>query len=258
LLELHRNSVKATSFNAPALGDEDRRWRGAFTSTFLAMSIVLGAPLPSTASEACAAGSPAGEVCLCQLSDIHPTQSAVGMMEVEIGAEKLRSEMRNRSTHDFLEHLKKHNRVEPVVIGPGGLFYITDHHHLARALQEAGATTTYCRISANLSSLNDGAFWQYMVDNNQVYLRDAQGDAIEPSALPSKIADLRDDPFRSLAGAIGQACAFAKQPEGSVATNFLEFSWANYLRANWAETESLLPTSIKTSIARHKLRSSLR
>ena len=201
-------------------GDEDRRWRGAFTSTFLTMFIVLGAPASGGASEACAVGSSVGDVCLCQLSDLHPTQSAVGMMEVEIRAEKLRSEMRNRSTHDFLEHLKKHDRVEPVVIGPGGSFYITDHHHLARALQEAGATTTYCRISANLSTLNDGAFWQYMTDNNQVYLRDKQGDAIEPSALPSKIADLRDDPFRSLAGAIGQACAFAKQQEGSLCNKF--------------------------------------
>jgi hypothetical protein len=62
-----------------------------------------------------------------------------------IRAEKLKSEMQARSEEDFLKHLKKHD-IEPVVVGPAGTFYITDHRRLARTLQEIGAVTTYCRI----------------------------------------------------------------------------------------------------------------
>jgi hypothetical protein len=158
------------------------------------------------------------------------------MFEVRARAAKLKSEMQERSEPDFLAHLKKHDRVEPVIIGPAGAFYITDHHHLARALQDIGATTTYCRIVKNLSSSEPDVFWKYMSDNNDVYLRDAHGNAIAPSELPSTIVDLRDDPFRSLAGAVRQSCGFAKQSENLPGTNYLEFAWADYLRANWAQT----------------------
>jgi len=43
----------------------------------------------------------------------------------------------------ILSNMVKHNKEEPVIIGPGGIFYITDHHHLARALYEIGVSTTY-------------------------------------------------------------------------------------------------------------------
>jgi hypothetical protein len=220
-LSLHRAGQRSTR-NAAAI--------------LLSTGLLIGANWSSAASERCDANSKAGEVCLCRLSELHPTQATVGMLEVRIRAEKLKSEMQNRSERDFLKHLKKHDRIEPVVVGPAGTFYITDHHHLARALQEIGATTTYCRIVENLSNSEDDAFWKYMHDNNEVYLRDAHGDVIAPSELPSKIVDLQDDPFRSLAGAVRQACGFAKQPEGLPSPNYLEFAWAEYFRSNWPKT----------------------
>jgi hypothetical protein len=96
--------------------------------------IVFLASQPALAKDACDAQSTKGEVCLCKLSDLHPTQASVGMAEVRIKAEKLKDEIQRRSESGFLKYLLRHNKEEPVIIGPGGIFYITDHHHLARTL----------------------------------------------------------------------------------------------------------------------------
>ena len=91
---------------------------------------------PALAKDVCDAQSSKGDICLCKLSDLHPTQASVGMAEVRIKAEKLKDEIQHRSESGFLKYLLRHNKKEPVIIGPGGIFYITDHHHLARALYE--------------------------------------------------------------------------------------------------------------------------
>jgi hypothetical protein len=159
----------------------------------------------------------------------------VGIVEVQIRADKLRREMQGRSEEEFLAHLRKHDRIEPVVIGPTGVLYITDHHHLARALYEVGEATTYCSVLNNLSNTNFDNFWKHLQDNNEVYLRD-RGGIITPSQLPTSVKDLRDDPFRSLAGAVREACGFSKQQSPSPYSNYLEFKWADYLRENWSKT----------------------
>jgi hypothetical protein len=38
-----------------------------------------------------------------------------------------------------------------------------------------------------------------MEDNNEVYLKDQNGNVITPNDLPTSIKDLSNDPFRSLA-----------------------------------------------------------
>ncbi|WP_204272841.1 ParB-like protein, partial [Enterobacter hormaechei] len=45
------------------------------------------------------------------------------------------------------------------------------------------------------------------------------------SDLPKSVADLADDPFRSLAGELRRAGGYAKDP-----TPFAEFLWADFLR----------------------------
>jgi len=187
------------------------------------------------ASERCDASSRTGDVCLCELAELHPTQAAVGMAEVQIRAQKLSRQMQGRSEKEFLAHLRKHDRIEPVVIGPTGALYITDHHHLARALYELGQATTYCEVLDNLSSSDLDVFWKHLQDKNEVYLKD-RGDIITPSQLPTSVKDLRDDPFRSLAGAVREACGIRKEESRSSASNYLEFQWADYLRENWSKT----------------------
>jgi len=188
------------------------------------------------AKDVCDPQSTKGDICLCKLSDLHPTQASVGMAEVRIKAEKLNDKMQGRSEKDFLKYLLKHDKEEPVIIGPGGIFYITDHHHLARALYDVGASETYCTIIDNLSGTTVDDFWKRLEANNQVYLEDENGNPLTPNDLPSSVKDLTDDPFRSLAGVVRESCGFVKGDKSSSGEDYLEFQWADYLRAHWAQT----------------------
>src|SRR5215469_14892119 len=191
---------------------------------------------PALANEACDAQSQKGDLCLCELSNLHPTQTSVGMAEVRIKAEKLKDELQRRGERNFLKYLLKHDKEEPVIIGPGGVFYITDHHHLARALYELNQSHTYCMIVDNLSNERVDDFWKSMEENNEVYLKDQNGKEITPSELPASIKDLSNDPFRSLAGAVRESCGFEKDAKAASGEDYLEFQWADYLRAHWSHT----------------------
>jgi hypothetical protein len=64
------------------------------------------------------------------------------------------------------------------------------------------------------------------MDNKRwVYPYDAKGERRHFKDLPKTVADLKDDPFRSLAGELRRAGGFAKDT-----TPFSEFLWADFLR----------------------------
>ncbi len=193
----------------------------------------------------CDEQSKKGDICLCKIFDLHPTQASVGMAEVRIKAEKLKNEIQRRSERDFLKYLLKHNKEEPIIIGPGGIFYITDHHHLARALYDVGASKTYCTIVDNLSDAQPDDFWKHLEENNEVYLKDQNGNPIPPHELPASVKDLSNNPFRSLAGAVRESCGFEKGDKSYSGEDYLEFKWADYLRAHWAQT-GIAPEDIDT------------
>jgi hypothetical protein len=222
---------------------EDNRWdplRYVPPPWLYAALITFFVNQSALAKEVCDAQSMKGDFCLCALSDLHPTQTSVGMAEVRIKAEKLKDELQRRGERNFLKYLLKHDKEEPVIIGPGGVFYITDHHHLARALYDLGESETYCIITDNLFDERVDDFWKRMEGSNRVYLKDQNGKIITPSELPASIKDLSNDPFRSLAGAVRESCGFEKGDKSSSSEDYLEFQWADYLRAHWAQTD--IPT----------------
>src|SRR5208337_4139330 len=51
----------------------------------------------------CDEQSKKGDICLCKIFDLHPTQASVGMAEVRIKAEKLKNEIQRRSELDFAD-----------------------------------------------------------------------------------------------------------------------------------------------------------
>ncbi len=211
--------------------------RDAMSGGVPAVLILFSIAPPALGQDSvCDARSREGAVCLCAISNLHPTQSSVGMKEVEIKAEKLKAKAEKGSKADFLSYLRKDNKEEPVIIGPGGIFYITDHHHLARALYQIGVTETYCKIVDNLSGAEPDAFWKQLEDKNEVYLKDQNGNPITPQDLPGSVKDLNNDPFRSLAGSVRDSCGFEKGDTSSSGEDFLEFQWADFLRAHWAQT----------------------
>jgi hypothetical protein len=160
-----------------------------------------------------------------KLATLHPTQMTVGRREVEIK----RREWSALKSKQRKELLKQH--WFPVVIGPGQRYYIVDHHHFGLALQEEGIKTVWLMELKDLSWLKPGQFWSAMDHWQWIHPYDAAGKRRDFAALPSRLQDLRDDPYRSLAGEVRRAGGFAKD-----ISPYSEFLWADYFRGKVTRT----------------------
>jgi len=150
---------------------------------------------------------------------LRPTQITVGMREVE----EKRRRWRAQKASDRAAFLGRH--LLPVVLGPERHFYLIDHHHLARALHDEGVKEVAVTVVSDLSTLTRGAFWVYLDNRAWMHAYDAEGKRRSHKQLPKSVADLADDPYRSLAGGLRRAGGFAKDT-----TPFSEFLWADFLR----------------------------
>jgi hypothetical protein len=153
------------------------------------------------------------------ITDLRPTQITVGFLEV---AEKRRlwHGMPDAERPSFLAR-----HMIPVLLGPKHRCYVLDHHHLARALLDEGCDTVEVTVMANLSMLDRESFWVFADNRAWCHPYDAAGRRVGFDAIPKSMADLADDPFRSLAGALRRAGGYAKE-----AVPFAEFLWADALR----------------------------
>jgi len=151
---------------------------------------------------------------------LRPTQMTVGMREVK---EKRQRWREHKSKKKQAELLGKH--MIPVVHGPDDRFYVIDHHHLARALHDEGVRDVLVSVIADLTMVDRDAFWVVLDDRKWVYPYDVHGQRRRYSDIPKSVVDLKDDPFRSLAGELRRVGGFAKDT-----TPFSEFLWADYLR----------------------------
>ena len=151
---------------------------------------------------------------------LRPTQMTVGMHEVK---EKRRRWRQHKSKKKQAEVLGQH--MIPVVHGPDGHHYVVDHHHLARALHDEGVENVLVTIIADLTMIDRDSFWLVLDSRRWVYPYDAKGVRHHYKDIPKSVADLKDDPFRSLAGELRRAGGFAKDT-----TPFSEFLWADFFR----------------------------
>src|SRR5437016_1769729 len=153
------------------------------------------------------------------IADLRPTQLTVGMREVEAK----RKQWREIAAKEGGKFLGKH--MIPTVLGPKARHYVVDHHHLARALHDEGVKDVAVTLIANLSKLDQDAFWTVMDNRSWMHPFDGKGERRHYQDIPKRVADLVDDPFRSLAGELRRAGGFAKDT-----TPFSEFLWADFLR----------------------------
>ena len=153
------------------------------------------------------------------IDELRPTQMTVGFREV---AQK-RREWRDRSDKHAGEYLGRH--MVPAVLGPKGRYYLVDHHHLALALHEEKQANVLVTVIADLGGLSKTSFWIYLDNRSWCHPYDAEGRRRDFEAIPKKVADLKDDPYRSLAGELRLAGGYAKDT-----TPFSEFLWADFLR----------------------------
>jgi len=172
-----------------------------------------------------------GVLCQAKLGDLKPTQNAVGFDEV---ADKI-ARYSAKSKEDLKDYLLVHP--VPVVIGNGGRFYVTDHHHLTNALwktaegkNQSGIDTKNARVvvmvQSNRAGLKGYHFWKAMQEKRLVYLFDNYGGGpIRPKDLCQHMKDLANDPYRSLAWEVRTRYGYGKSPHA-----FAEFLWANFFR----------------------------
>ena len=153
------------------------------------------------------------------INDLHPTQITVGMREVK----SKRKRWRRESDKKGAEFLGKH--MIPTVLGPDEIHYVTDHHHLARALHDEGVEEVLCTVVHNFSTLDRETFWFNLDNRGLMHPFDAEGRRRGYKDIPNHIAKLVDDPYRSLAGELRRAGGYAKDT-----TPFSEFLWADFLR----------------------------
>jgi len=154
---------------------------------------------------------------------LHPTQLTVGMREVKEKRKRWREHKKKKQS----ELLGKH--MIPVVLGPNERHYVIDHHHLARALHDEGVKDVLVNVIADLSMVDRDAFWGVLDNKRWAYPYDAKGERRHFSEVPKTVAELKDDPFRSLAGELRRLGGFAKDT-----TPFSEFLWADFLRRHLA------------------------
>jgi len=158
--------------------------------------------------------------------ELRPTQITVGMREVEQkrAAWRKKTAAGGGTGRDKAgEFLGSH--MIPVVLGPKGHHYVIDHHHLTRALHEEGVADILVSVVADYSGLDKDCFWFVLDCHNLMHPFDAQGVRQGHEMLPKTVAELIDDPFRSLAGELRRTGGFAKD-----ITPFSEFLWADFLR----------------------------
>ena len=153
------------------------------------------------------------------IARLHPTQITVGLREV---AEK-RRHWRRVAPRRGPEFLGRH--MIPVILGPKERHYVIDHHHLARALWEEKVEHILVSVVADLRAVQKDSFWIVLDHRGWCHPYDAKGRRRGFDEVPASVADLDDDPFRSLAGELRRAGGYAKDT-----TPFAEFLWADFLR----------------------------
>lgn len=160
-----------------------------------------------------------GDVCSAAVLTLRPTQITVGQAEVDAKVADLEA-MGKKKLAKAIE-----KEPLPAVIGPGGVLYIVDHHHFAKALATIGEPNADVQVRDDLSGIDPADFPAAMAQNKYVYLYDENGEPQPFSALPENVMGLRDDPYRGLAWGV-------REKGGYQHTDSLygDFAWADYFR----------------------------
>eukprot|EP00039_Didymoeca_costata_P021028 m.343160 g.343160 ORF g.343160 m.343160 type:complete len:291 (-) comp22431_c0_seq1:64-936(-) len=189
----------------------------------------------------CNAEPKVGTACSSSGKLLHPTQTSVGFLTVDCKTQKLNS----KSPSKLASYLMSHP--VPSVIGPGNVMYITDHHHMTKALLQSNYSTTPLVVCPQLDMRHASDFWGEMKKMGLVWMHDRMGNNISNySDIPPVVTECQDDPYRSLSewvrddyGYVKCSSDTAKLPpcekQKNCCTNppFLEFYWADALRKQY-------------------------
>lgn len=198
--------------------------------------------------------------CWIDLKDLHPTQSAVGMGAAACKSGKITAKAKAGKLD---EYLLEDRRWVPLVRGPGGKFYLTDHHHLSTAVLNADIPNRQKKLYAYLlqdwSKDKIEVFWAKMERENLTWLKNPEGKPLSHQDLPTKIHQLQDDPLRTLSAWVRGSCGYVKcsppgvtdeDSEASCAGQFADVDCANafFVEFKWAAHHATVP-EVKDALA---------
>jgi hypothetical protein len=157
-----------------------------------------------------------------RVADLRPTQMCVGLAEV-------RSRQRDFSAEPLEERLRYlASKPVPLVMNVEGELWMVDRHHRLRALVELDPeATAFGYVVARLAEASPRDVLQHLRLRGWLYLYDGRGlGPLPPSALPQRLLELIDDPYRSLVWKLKREKRIAPQPLIPVH----EFRWGAWLR----------------------------
>ncbi len=166
-----------------------------------------------------------GDLCTVGVLELHPTQLSIGGIEVDLRAENFRK----LSANGRQKAIEKH--VLPVILGPGNLFYLIDHHHFTAAVAQVLGNRAQLigKVLHNWSQKTNADFWESMIQGEYVYLIDENGNGPLPyESLTRYVFDLKNDPLRSLAWGVSKNGGYDETD-----VSHADFLWAQYFRPNF-------------------------
>lgn len=186
----------------------------------------------------CTPKSNSGDFCIALLSELRPTQFAVGYRDVNRKRSAIEAAQKSGefSSSNFFKNPGL------AVKGPEDIFYLVDGHHRARASVDAGVRDFRVKVIEDFSHLPMADFWMRMTEKQMIWLFDANGFGPQnPIHLPATLQELADDPYRTLA-------EDAQDRGANIKTDklFQEFYWANFYRQRI--DKSLLTTNYEAAI----------
>ncbi len=165
---------------------------------------------------------PREELLKIPIADLQPTQMCVGLAEV-----RSRQQDFSRETDDQrLRYLR--GKPVPVVRGDSGAFWMVDRHHRLRGLIELQPDAmAYGYLVLDLPSAGPAEVLAELKERGWLYLYDGRGlGPLSPAALPRRLPDLQDDPYRSLVWKLKKEGMIDPAP----LIPFHEFRWGAWLR----------------------------
>lgn len=157
-----------------------------------------------------------------RVADLRPTQMCVGLAEV-----------RSRQQDFGLETPKERraylaSKPVPLVIGAEGRVWMVDRHHRLRGLVELDPEAiAFGYVVLQMAEASPSQVLEELHRRGWLYLYDGRGlGPLPTSALPQRLLDLQDDPYRSLVWKLKREKRIAPKP----LIPFHEFRWGAWLR----------------------------
>ena len=112
----------------------------------------------------CDPGTPQGTMARLNLSQLRPTQNAVGMDEINDKVKRFEKKSGEKLEGYLLE------RPIPVIIGRKDKYYLIDHHHLAvSVLRSHGDIAVPVEVVRNWAPIKGFHFWKAMAKHHWLY-----------------------------------------------------------------------------------------